>query len=957
MRSWVLNLSLLLAFAPPLLAQLPPAAEYAGLPVRLVTLRIERQASEEATLSSLIETPLGEPLSMAAVRETITHFVSLGRFQDVRVEATHLDGGVALTYHLTPLHGVSSIEFDGELGLPERELRRVVTERYGTAPSLGRADTAARTLEQYYASRGYLHARVQPAPDVRHDPDRTILRFLVQTGPRAQIGIVDIRGVQGGAALAERLGLRAGAPYDPERVDERLDEYEQSLRRTGHYQALVDHLARPRPEGTIVDVTLDIQPGPVVRLAFEGYPLPRDRVPDLVPVEREGSVDEDLLEDSDRRIRDYLYEQGYWRAEVTHAREEVNGVQTITFRVRSGPRYIVEGVEISGNTNLPIEKLRDLMQVERGDPYVPVRLDADIAAIRGAYQQLGFADVKIDQSVSETPPSGSDVGHIMARLAIDEGVQTRVGAIRVEGNTAIGEAELRSVMRVTPGAPFYEPAVAADREAVLLEYLDRGFQSATVAVTPAFNADRSIADLTYRVDESAQVHVDHILILGNTRTSEETIRRELLIREGRPLGLSDLIESRRRLSALGLFRRVRITEVPHGDEARRDIIINVEEASRTSIAYGAGLEAAQRSFIGPGGQADDEIEIAPRGSFEIGRRNLWGRNRSINFFSRISFRPRGESLEDPDTKGYGFNEYRLLTTYREIGAFRWNADIALTAFVEQAVRTSFNFQRQGVNAELQRRVSPYVRMNARYGIGRTELFDERIPPDEQLDVDRLFPQVRLSSVTLSIYRDTRDDPLDPNRGLLLGMDTELAARGIGSQVGFTKMFAQAFAFRALRSARRTIVAGALRLGLARGFEQLVREEEVIADLPASERFFAGGSTTVRGFQIDKLGAEGTITEAGFPRGGNAMLLLNLELRTTLWRDIGIVGFLDAGNVFALVSDFAFGDLRASPGFGVRYRSPIGPIRFDLGFKLGPRELSPGRFESRTAFHISVGHAF
>lgn len=940
-------------------AQAPAAAELVGKPVRSVDLRIENEPTAETGLRALIETPVAEPLSMAEVRETLTHLFSLGRFQDVRVEATDTaDGGVALIYYLTPLHGVTAIEFAGDLSVSARELRRLVTERYGAAPSIGRADAAARTLEQYYASRGFLGARVQPEADVRHDPDRTILRFHVEPGPRAHIGVVDTRGVEEVAAVVERLGLKPGEPYDRERIEQRLDDYEQSLQRRGYYQASADHLARPRDGNRVVDITLDVQRGPIVRLAFEGDRLPPDRIPELVPVEREGSVDEDLLEDSDRRIRNYLYEQGYWRAEVTHRRAQSDGAETITFTVDRGARYVVDAVQISGSASIEIEKLRGLMQLERGDPFVAAQLDADIAAIRGAYRQLGFTELKIEQALSDLPPaSAGQAGRVVVRLAIAEGVQTRVGAIRIDGNRALGETPLRAAMRVKPGGPFYEPAVAADREAVLLAYLDRGYQGATVAVEPAYSADRSVVDLTYRVQESRQVFVDHILILGNTRTSEETIRRELLIAEGQPLGMSNLIESRRRLSALSLFRRVRITEVTHGDEPRRDIIITVEEANRTTIAYGGGLEASQRSFIGADGRADEQLEIAPRGSFEIGRRNLWGRNRSLHLFSRLSFRPRGESIDDPEEKRYGFNEYRLVTTYREIGAFDWNADVAVSGFLEQAVRTSFNFGRQGVNAELQRRVSPYIRFHVRYGFGRTKLFDDRIPEDERLDVDRLFPQVRLSSFSLSVYRDTRDDPLDPARGLLLGADSELAARSIGSQVGFAKIFVQAFGFHALPTDRRVVLAGALRVGLARGFEQFVGGELTVADLPASERFFAGGSTTVRGFQIDKLGAPDTITEAGFPRGGNAMLLLNFEMRAALWRDVGIVGFLDGGNVFARVSDFDAGELRASPGLGLRYRSPIGPIRVDLGFKLRRRELSPRNFESRTAFHISVGHAF
>jgi outer membrane protein assembly complex protein YaeT len=546
---------------------------------------------------------------------------------------------------------------------------------------------------------------------------------------------------------------------------------------------------------------------------------------------------------------------------------------------------------------------------------------------------------------------------VATRIVIREGVQTRVGAVSFEGNAALTDDELRALAKVAPGAVFFAPAVAADRDTIHLEYLNRGYAAAAIAVEPVFAADKSRTDLAYRIAEGPRIIVDHVIVVGNTKTSEETIRRELLVEAGKPLALEDVIESQRRLSALGLFRRVRITEVPHEEEPRRDIIVSVEEADRTTVAYGGGLEAAQRTVLAANGTADERLEVAPRGSFEIGRRNLWGRNRSVNFFTRVSFRPRGESIASPESANYGFNEYRVVGTYREIGAFGRLADVAVNGFVEQAIRSSFNFSRRGINAEAQRRVSPFVRFTARYSFGRTRLFDERIAEEERLDIDRVFSQVRLSSFSLSVYRDTRDDPLDPGRGWLLGSDSELAARSVGSQVGFAKTYVQALGFRTLSRTRHVVLASAVRLGLARGFEQNVNGQLVVDDLPASERFFAGGSTTVRGFALDKLGARDTISAAGFAIGGNALLVLNAEIRTPLWRDVGAVAFLDAGNVFARVSNIDAGGLRVSPGFGLRYRSPIGPIRVDLGFKLGRRELSPGNFEGLTAFHISVGHAF
>jgi len=256
---------------------------------------------------------------------------------------------------------------------------------------------------------------------------------------------------------------------------------------------------------------------------------------------------------------------------------------------------------------------------------------------------------------------------------------------------------------------------------------------------------------------------------------------------------------------------------------------------------------------------------------------------------------------------------------------------------------------------------------------RTRLFDVKIDPDEQLLIDRLFPQFRLSTLTGSILLDSRNDVVDPDRGSVLGFDTTLAARAMGSEVGFIRSFGQAFAYRRLPgSARLTFVAG-LRIGLAVGFERLVaRLDEdgqpviaedgepvfdVLADLPASERFFAGGDSTVRGFVLDRLGTDETLNEEGFPTGGNGLIVGNLELRTTYWKGLGAVGFFDTGNVFKHAGDIQLSRLRPTTGFGLRYRSPIGPLRVDVGFNLDPHDLAGGGRERTMVFHLSLGQAF
>jgi len=260
-------------------------------------------------------------------------------------------------------------------------------------------------------------------------------------------------------------------------------------------------------------------------------------------------------------------------------------------------------------------------------------------------------------------------------------------------------------------------------------------------------------------------------------------------------------------------------------------------------------------------------------------------------------------------------------------------------------------------------------MSGRYTLDRTRLYNAQIPADDQPDIDRLFPQVRLSTVTGSILRDSRDDVLDPQAGNVLGFDGSVAARALGSEVGFGRSFFQAFSYQRLPGARRLVLVGGARLGLSKGF---AREVEVVAaageesgdgtvrrltDLPASERFFAGGDTTVRGFALDRLGTNQTLNAQGFPTGGNGLLVFNVEIRAPYWNGIGPVGFVDVGNVFGRASDVDVRDLRAAAGFGVRYLSPIGPLRVDVGFKLDPRTLQSGARERRAIFHISLGQAF
>jgi outer membrane protein insertion porin family len=964
-------LVLVVLFGSPLLAQ----TDLVGLPIAEVRVEQEGRAVTERLILGLIATQPGEPLSMVEVRDTIDHLNGLGRFDDIQVFSEAAGTGVRVIYRLIPRHAVQAVEFQGDLGLPEQDLRQEMTARFGALPSAARVNDVARALTALYVRRGYVRATIESQVEELHDPDRSIVTFTVDAGTRAPIQRVSIEGLVG----PDRLGLEAepelrrGRPYDSVAVDNRIERYVADLRARGYYEARASHSVEFTPDGQAA-LTIEVERGPHVSIVFAGDPLPADTRDELVPLQREGSVDEDLLEDAERAIEDYLHERGYRDADVRHTREQTGDELVIRIAVSRGARHVLERVEIAGNQAIATPELMKLVPAGPDDPFVQSHIDVGRDAIAQLYQARGFTRAGVEPTVSLLPrdagsPPAAD-RRVVVRLAVSEGPRTVIGSVAVDGNTALTEGQIRRVMTTTPGRPYSQVEVAQDRDRVELEYLNLGYES--VVVRPHVTlADRDTrADVRFSIAEGPQVIVDHVIIVGNRRTSTETIERALLLRPGEPLGYTARAESQRRLAALGLFRRSRITDLRHGSEPKRDILVEVEEADTITLGYGGGFEVVERLRpTGPSGQAEERIEFAPRGFFQIGQRNLFGKNRSINLFTRVGLKTRDVAEDAPLPESeYGFNEYRFVAAFREPRVFDTAADVLVTGTVEQAIRPSFDFRSRELLAEAGLRLARRYGVSGRYSLERNEVFNEHFTEeDEELIpiIDRLFPDVRLSKLSFSIFRDTRDDVLDPNRGTFVSADNDVAARGIGSEVGFAKTFVQASAFRRLPTDRRMVVRLRGLLGMAQGFERPVERLDengqpvtvLVDDLPASERFFAGGDTTVRGFSLDRLGSADTITESGFPTGGNGVVVLNGELLVNAWRALDVVGFLDGGNVFRRVRNIDLGELRAAAGVGVRYRSPVGPIRIDVGFNLDPRELVPGTLERRRVLHVSLGQAF
>ena len=956
---------------------------YIGQNVVEVRLTVDGRPFDDSTARDLVETRTGEPLSMREVRETLAHLFSLGLYRGVEVGAGDLAGGVGLLYELQSLDTVVRVEFTGARGVPEAVLRRLIVQRHGAALLAADAVAVADTVRSAYAERGFFTADV--LPEVTGPAPRRVLRMTVEAGPRAFVRHWRITGESPVMhdAIRTRLRLRDNeTPYDGAALARRLSDYEGDLRRRGYYEARLSHDVE-RLSDVEADVQLAIRRGPRVAVTFEGDEVPGARLADLVPVAREASVDEDLLEDADQRIAAHLQALGYRDAAVAHARDVDADLLSIVFRVTRGPLYRVGEVVVRGNQTVSDDRIRSIAGVAAGEPLVVREIDGGLAAIEEHYSRLGFATVRAVRAFSEVAAyTDGGVVEQSVEIEIEEGLRTIIGAVEFDGVSARSPAVLRQVVAARSGEAYYGPQIERAGDALLEQYLNDGYEQARVMVDARFADDLSTVDLVFRIAEGRQVLVDHVLIVGNRKVDTATIRREVTLAPGAPLGLDDVAETRRRLNALGMFRRLDIREFSHGRFDRRDVIIEVEEAAATRLAYGGGFEVSQRlrrEVRAAGSQAVERIEFAPRGSFEIGRRNLWGRNRSIDLFTRVSVRRKNDPplLVPVETGGaLGFNEYRALATYREPRAIGRDWDVLMSGYVEQAIRPGFDLFSRGVTAQLTRSSGAATGTSVGYRLGNNDTSNRELNREDENIVDRLFPNVRLSSFTASRVRDTRDDPVDPARGSFLTIESEVAARTIGSEVGFSKSFASGSVYRRVPGVPRIVMAAGARLGVAWGFPRALDavaapQEGRTASmsslaLPISERFFAGGNTTVRGFALDRLGnprteTGGTIDQDGFPQGGNAVVIFNSELRLRVTSAIGVVAFLDAGNVYDRVEHVSLGRIRSGAGFGVRYNSPVGPLGFDIGFKLGERHFfgdeTSSQQEQLMALHFSFGQAF
>ena len=909
-----------------------------------VELRLDAPVGRSTDLRSLVAIRAGALLTEQKVRRTVSNLQATGLFSEVEVlsrqDPPGPDGAprptVTAVVVMRARTWVSSVEVRGNHKLSEQALLRVVTQKEASPLVEDRVLESVFALKDLYFERGFREANVRLEVEPGRTPGRVVVAFRIDSGPRAAIAGIDFEGELGPFTAAElRAAMRTavGGRYDAVRVEADVNRLGRWLRRRGFLSARVDpphETYDPKARGMLLIYPLSV--GPEVALEITGISVKRLKRKGFLPFLKDESLDPLSLEQQCSKLEEHLQRKGHYRAEVACALVDRDPGQVLSIDVVPGDVYQLAEVGFTGNQEVATEELLALMSTSPRKKLSPgsgrlirTRLEEDFDNIRSYYLLQGFGEVEIG-----TVTITEDGNRLGLEIEIREGLRQRLVDFTFSGLEILDIDQVRGALPLQPGGPFHPVLLDDSLNIVRALYEDQGFLSVTVVPHLDWNDDRTLVDVHFEVAEGPQAMVDRLILRGQRRTRTGALRRLIRLEEGEPVSRRRLLEVERDLYRLGVFSKVDVEQrVVSESTEKRDVVVRLEEGNRYRLAYGFSYHS------------DDGVG----GLFSITRANVGGRG------DRLQLDLRGNEVD---------SRFRLLYDQPLLG--RFNLPVTYSIFSETQDRDSFSVTSLGAQVAVTRDL-PQARLRGvleyrSVDIAQQTLAFNDLDPN---DIEREDREVEIMSLIPIFYLDRRDDPLDPELGWSSAVQLEYALPFANAEVHFLKLFWQHTQYFPLGAAGS--LAASFRLGAIEPLDDtaeldpLVPPDLASALVPVSERFFAGGRTSHRAYDRDQLGIPGeTLFTSGgelVEVGGNGLALLNLDYRFPIADPVGGIVFFDYGNVWADWRDLDLSDFKPGAGVGLRYASPIGPVRLEIGWKLDPE---PGE-DNNPVFFLSFGNPF
>ncbi len=803
----------------------------------------------------------------------------------------------ALVIQVREREYIYKIKVSGNQYLSARQIKKMFLLKEDGIMRYDLIEKARKELKNSLGLIGFPEASVSLTLEKAPRPYRTIIRIQVNEGEPLIIQRIKIVGAV--QSLRQKMYIESGDIYNVEEVKKDLARIREYLKSKGYLNPIVGPFTFS--EGLL---TVLVSPGKRLKIEINGNTeISTSKLLKIMPFSEAEEIEDELIEEVSAKILSLYHQKGFIYAQVAPLRTEDEKTVSLTFFIYEGKAYKVQKIEFENNS-ISEKKLKNVINLEEGSPYNPDLLQPDTEIITGLYRALGYLNASIvDTAVNISGESGS----VEIRFTLNEGPRFLIDEIMVKGNNFFSNKEVYAILDIKRGAPYNELDIIDAKKRLTDSYKEQGFTDINVSVD-TMTSGQSVK-VVFRITEGVKEFFGKTIVRGNMFTRTEVIEREFIHKEGEPFNYKLLLEGTKRLYRLGLFKDINIKLLDEKDN-KRDIVITVSERNPGVVEFSIGY---------------DDYE-GLRGSVDISYRNLWGMNRRIHL--------RGELSALKERFVLGYHEPYLFGR-----SIVFNAFLLRESRTEKSIDTGevrYRMKKNSSGISLEKNLTSNLKTQIAYDFSLVKTFD--LKPDVVLSRED-EGTLAISSIRPGALYDTRDNPFDPTRGVLIGASLKFASTYLLGETDFLKLTVHGSSYR--RLGRRFIFAFAVKGGAAQGFADT-------RELPIVERFFLGGRNTVRGFEQDTLGPKGT---DGTPTGGNAFLMSNIELRTYIGKGFSIVGFLDGGNVWTKTVDMDL-TLRYTAGLGIRYKTPVGPIRIDYGHKLDRKEG-----ESAGEVHFSIGHAF
>ena len=921
-------------------ADIAARAAYEGQ--RIVNIRFEPPAQPITSddLNGLLKWKVGDVLTLNDVRATIKRLYATGSYSSIDVETESAVGGVELVIRTSEQWFIGTVEAHGKVDLPPSEGQLADAARLELGQPFGDEDLdrALKGMRGLLERNGLYSAEV--TPKIERDPihQEVSITFQVDAGKRARLTLPEVTGDTRIPAdtLAGAAKYKAWFRWKPATGDNVQSGVRNILNRYAKKDRLTASVTLKNREYLAsenrVRASIEANGGPVVKIKAQEAKISQGKLKKYVPVFEEQSVNNDLLVSGARNLRDYFQFQGYFDVQVDFKiATPVKDLEEITYFVGLGERHRVASVSVTGNRYFQNSDIRARMYTQpagfirlRHGRYSESFAKRDEAAILALYKDNGFRDAKVTASTVNNYKGKK--GDVAVTFTIKEGPQYLVSAIQVHGLTLANEDRILKQLASVAGEPFSETNVAMDRDYILSNCQSAGYSDAAFAFRTIPGPGEHEMSVEYDVTAGRLLTVRDVVITGMHSTRQRLIDPALRMKAGDPLSSNAMGEMQRQLYDLGVFDKVDMAvQNPDGDLTDKYVLFHLTEGHKYYTAIGVGAQVArfggsQNSLDAPSGTTG----FAPNFDFEMSRLNLWGLGHSVNFKSRYSTLDRRVSLN------------YLAPRYRNVEG----RNISFTALYDNTrdVLTFTAVKYQG-SVQYSQKLSKPTTLLVRYTWTDSKVNEATLKISPLL-IPLYSQPSRVAEIGASIVQDRRDDPANAHRGIYNSFDADFAESYLGGQKNFFRFLGRNSYYKSFGSftlASNTEFGVIASFSLQPGFTPSTY-------IPLPERFFGGGQTSDRGFPYDQAGPRDP--ETGFPIGGNALLFHSTELRFPLFGDnIGGVLFHDMGNIYSGLSRLSFrvhqngledfNYMVHAAGFGVTYRTPLGPVRLDLAYSFNP----------------------